>query len=98
METTLDVQVDTVLTSTARDAIDRLYWEMEAEGYRAGAPSEEVEEIDRLVIEGGDQGAVCFKPKSCVKCGGELSYQPYVKERSYRSFTICTRCGRVREF
>ena len=87
-----------VLTSKARDAVDRLYWEMTAEGYEARAPSAEVEEMDRLVIEGGKRGALEFKAKSCIKCGGELLYQPYVKGRSYRSWTVCRVCGRVKEF
>jgi len=99
METVVEaVILEIPLTSAARDAIDRLYWEMTAEGYKAMAPSVEIAVMDRLIIEGGKRGALEFKAKKCVKCGGELSYQPYVRERSYRSFTICTRCGRVREF
>ena len=101
MDTVLDAAIETsssTLTSTAHDAIDRLYWEMTAEGYKAMAPSVEVAVMDRLIIEGGKQGALEFEAKRCVKCGGELSYQPYVKGRSYRSWTVCRVCGRVREF
>jgi hypothetical protein len=87
------------VTSQAAEAIDRLYLEMGAEGWKAGARSEEVEVTDRLMIEGGRyDGGMTWRAKRCNRCNGRLSYHPFTRGREYRPFTICLRCGRTREF
>ena len=59
---------------------------MLAQGYRVGAPSEEVEQIDSEIAE----------REPCPKCGGAMHYQAYHRNsgshRSYLAFAVCRNC------
>ena len=66
--------------------------EMVAQGYRVGAPSEEVEDIDAAIAE----------RYPCRKCGGRMRYEGYHKRNGrhceYVALAVCDRCGNVVSF
>lgn len=61
--------------------------QMVAEGYRVGAPSEEVEDIDAAIAE----------RYPCPKCGGPMRYEGYHRRNGtyteYLALAVCNRCG-----
>ena len=69
----------------------RLTEEFELDGYRPGAPSAAAASIDWAVCEESE----------CNHCGAPAPrYRPYYnpRERVYRAFAVCEKCGHVEEF
>lgn len=60
---------------------------MVAQGYRFGAPTQEVEEMDAQVAE----------RQRCPKCGGPMHYEGYHRHsrgyREYVALAVCDQCG-----
>jgi C4-type Zn-finger protein len=58
-----------------------------AQGYRFGAPTQEVEEMDAQVVEG----------QPCPKCGGPMRYEGYHRHVpgycEYVALAVCDDCG-----
>ena len=61
--------------------------QMVAQGYRVGAPTQEVEEMDAQVVEG----------QPCPKCGGPMHYEGYHLSSpgysEYVALAVCDDCG-----
>ena len=61
--------------------------QMVAQGYRFGAPTQEVEEMDAQVVEGLE----------CRKCGSSMHYEGYHKNgggySEYVALAVCNGCG-----
>jgi hypothetical protein len=61
--------------------------QMVAQGYRVGAPTQEVEEMDAQVIEG----------RLCPRCGSPLHYEGYCLQtagyQEYVALAVCDDCG-----
>jgi hypothetical protein len=77
-----------VVNEVAEAKLDNLIIGMIEAGYECRAREPEVAELDRQIVEGG----------RCRQCKGELHYEPFWKQGSYRPFAICMRCGDTREF
>ena len=71
-------------TTTLEKLVDEMY----QSGYVSGAQSPEIETLDSIIVE----------RLRCKWCGGTLVYLPFCKKGSYRPFTICNKCGDLREF
>ena len=61
--------------------------ELVAQGFRVGAPTEEVEAMDAMVVE----------RRPCRKCGGAMEYRGYHKPNGrfteYIAMAICGSCN-----
>jgi RecJ-like exonuclease len=61
--------------------------QMVAQGYRVGAPTQEVEEMDAQVVEG----------QPCPKCGGPMRYEGHHHRTpicsGYVTLAVCDDCG-----
>jgi hypothetical protein len=61
--------------------------QMVAQGYRFGAPTQEVEEMDAQVAEG----------QPCPRCGGPMHYEGYHRQSrgccEYVALAVCDQCG-----
>ena len=61
--------------------------QMVAQGYRFGAPTQEVEEMDAQVVEGLE----------CCKCGSSMHYEGYHRNgrgySEYVALAVCNGCG-----
>ena len=66
--------------------------QMVAQGYRIGAPTFEVEEMDAQAIAG----------MKCPKCGGLVHYEGYHRHTrgctEYVALAVCNKCGHQRAF
>ena len=66
--------------------------DLEYQGYLAGAPTTEAEEIDSTMAE----------RIPCPKCGAQMQYRGYHRSyggfRSYIALAVCIRCGHQVEF
>ena len=66
--------------------------QMITQGYRVGAPTSEVEEMDAQVIEG----------RLCPKCGSPLHFESYHRQgqgyQEYVALAVCDACGYERAF
>jgi hypothetical protein len=71
--------------------LDRLIFGMRGSGYRVGAPNERIGELDEKVVEG-------LRCRDCGAQKGSLQYEGFSKRGSYQAFSVCTECGKVREF
>lgn len=61
--------------------------ELLADGYERRAPTPEIEEHDRELVEGD----------TCDWCGNLVAFEPYSKGRSYRAFAVCHECDSADE-
>ena len=83
------------MTDRGATAITTLIFAMVKDGWKWGAPSPAVEELDRFIIEG--DGA--WVGKGCFRCGTVLSYLPFHKfPRQYEAWMVCPECGDTRQF
>jgi formamidopyrimidine-DNA glycosylase len=61
--------------------------QMVAQGYRFGAPTQQVEEMDAQVAEG----------QKCRKCDGPMHYEGYHRRTrgwcEYVALAVCNSCG-----
>jgi len=61
--------------------------QMVSQGYRVGAPTQEVEEMDAQVVEG----------QPCPKCGSPMHYEGYHLSSpgysGYVALAVCDNCG-----
>ena len=61
--------------------------QMVAQGYRFGAPTQQVEEMDAQVVEG----------RPCPKCGSPMRYEGYHRRTpgycEYVALAVCDDCG-----
>lgn len=75
-------------------ALSDLVLTMLGDGYECKAPCQETHDLDA--------GIVAKWP--CVRCKGQLHYEPFVLRDkddemvSYRAFMVCKVCGKVQEF
>jgi len=66
----------------------KLYHDYLAEGYKHGAPTLEVEEMDAGIAE----------QAICPICGGQCGYDAWHKDGSYIALVVCSVCGWEQEF
>lgn len=63
--------------------------QLQEEGYEPGAPNADSAALDRGVA----------RESSCIECGHTgLSYEGWLRGRSYRAVAICPECGFREEF
>ena len=81
-------ETPTVATLRAKRAIAALTFTMLQQGWKCGAPSEEVAMGDGYVVSG----------LKCIECQSELWYEPFHKSSHYAAYAVCLNCGDTREF
>ena len=88
------VTTESGITDQAAIALDKLIFQMQDQGWTYGAPCEQVEKMDRLIVEGNGR-AIGMK---CKECKGKMQYHPFVRgEREYQVWCLCGECGERRE-
>ncbi len=68
------------------------------QGYRAGFPPLNMALVEAGQPDGAEIDRTVAEETPCVKCGGGMTYHPFVARNSYRAFAVCTQCREAIEF
>lgn len=89
METVMEVEI----TDQAAIILDKLIFQMQLDGWECSAPDEQVERMDRLIVEGDER----VRGMRCSRCRGKMGYHPFSRKGEYKVWCVCEGCGEKRE-
>jgi len=89
MEITMEVEI----TDQAAIILDKLIFSMQLEGWECSAPDEQVERMDRLIVEGDEH----VRGMRCKRCKDKMGYHPFNRDGEYKVWCVCMGCGERRE-